>query len=1403
MSSVRQVPGPGGPGVSPVPRLRRHPHRFRLSRAGIHQVWQYDDEFRFGDGRLLLRGKNGAGKSKALEMLLPFLLDGDTRRLDTAGGGKTTLKWLMLDGWAAGTNRLGYLWAEFTRTDENDTEQRLTVGAAIKASASTGEAKTLFFTTRLAVGDELPLHDPARRPAPEQLRELVGHENCYDRAADYRGRVARELFGLTDPARYRNLVHLLHGLRRPTIGDKIESGELVKVLSDALPPLDEEVIDKVARNLDDLDSVREELARLEQTDAALSTFLKSYLGYLRGVLRGRIGQVRAALDELGRRRRKAGDGERELTRLKEKESSTAGAVTSLEKARDEANADLRALQESAAYGALRDLRDRRAAVRAVEGAARAAWTTAELARDSEATAAGRLNDETTDIGRDLTDLRGSLREARRTSRACGIDDALLGEPPAPRATALSSRLTERIDDVGGNACEISRPEARVLDAQLGEGLIAWRAHLAETDTVMKARARAAEMLRGRLKDATVAESKANGLRQEAERLDSQLTAARHREVQRGTDLANASADYAGQVRSWARRLPDQARLITLLHLPEDDNLPPEDRALGRDTPEAVSRVAHEITDPVLAAYETERDGALALERAAGDQLTAARAEKRRWEEQKDPELPRSPFASADRAHGAGAPLFLLVDFTDSLGEADRTGLEAALEASGLLSAWTCADGTMLAEGTRDVVLRSGDPVPGPSLSDVLRPVPGHGVSQATVDRLLRCIGLGDSAADSWVARNGGWRLGVARGAFGKDQAEYIGAGVRAATRERRIAELTEQIGELTADLERVAAARMDIERLRDGLRLALRELPPGTALTRARTAYDGAIAETARLSGELSAARREAEQAAATAVALWTRAQAQATSDGLPADPDLLARLRSSLDGLHTAVDAFGRDVGRVLSRLDTHARTRRSWEAARQARSGAEGDYATAHAKLAIARRELQRLEDSVGASEKEIIAREKDAQGRLDEALRQLPRAGSDLTHARDARVGAEVERREVIRALAEQEQLVVTGGGGLRRPLGLVGLPMAARLGDDVSALLDRYDEAQDGDVRTRITALRALADHIDTRLGPASADVSDSLILRRAQELRDGLAGGYDAESDEIGGIKRFELRDDTGAHDVAVVGERIRTAAEAARSRLSAREQEVFERYLLGELGDHLSRQVLAAHELVTVMNDTLDEVRSSHGIGARLQWELPKESDADIRAAVTLLRQPSALRTREQSAQLRDALRRRIEEARLADPSAGYALHLRTALDYRAWFAFRVKVTDAANPDRERVLSHRTALSQGEQRVVSYLVLFATAAAHFSSIAAAAPAAPRLILLDDAFAKVDEPTHERLLGLLVDLDLDFIITSERLWGCFATVPQLHIYECLRDPHVRGVAAVHFTWDGRRKRLVGV
>src|SRR5947209_18959697 len=105
-----------------------HPDRFRLSRAGVLNVWQYDDQvFEFADGRLLLRGTNGAGKSKTLEMLLPFVLDGDKLRMTASGRHHTSLLWLMTDGYD-GNSRIGYLWVEFVRSGDDGAPEWVTCG---------------------------------------------------------------------------------------------------------------------------------------------------------------------------------------------------------------------------------------------------------------------------------------------------------------------------------------------------------------------------------------------------------------------------------------------------------------------------------------------------------------------------------------------------------------------------------------------------------------------------------------------------------------------------------------------------------------------------------------------------------------------------------------------------------------------------------------------------------------------------------------------------------------------------------------------------------------------------------------------------------------------------------------------------------------------------------------------------------------------------------------------------------------------------------------------------------------------------------------------------------------------------------------------------------------------------
>ena len=73
--------------------------RWKMSRLGFVNFWLYDDqEFDLSDGKLLLRGQNGSGKSITTQSIIPFILDGDRTpsRLDPFGSGDRRMDWYFL-----------------------------------------------------------------------------------------------------------------------------------------------------------------------------------------------------------------------------------------------------------------------------------------------------------------------------------------------------------------------------------------------------------------------------------------------------------------------------------------------------------------------------------------------------------------------------------------------------------------------------------------------------------------------------------------------------------------------------------------------------------------------------------------------------------------------------------------------------------------------------------------------------------------------------------------------------------------------------------------------------------------------------------------------------------------------------------------------------------------------------------------------------------------------------------------------------------------------------------------------------------------------------------------------------------------------------------------------------------
>jgi hypothetical protein len=158
-------------------------------------------------------------------------------------------------------------------------------------------------------------------------------------------------------------------------------------------------------------------------------------------------------------------------------------------------------------------------------------------------------------------------------------------------------------------------------------------------------------------------------------------------------------------------------------------------------------------------------------------------------------------------------------------------------------------------------------------------------------------------------------------------------------------------------------------------------------------------------------------------------------------------------------------------------------------------------------------------------------------------------------------------------------------------------------------------------------------------------------------------------------------------------------------------------------------------------------------------------------------------------------LQNQIDTVRKNNEGGTLLEHLEQALDYRRWHRFQV---ERWQDGRWRAASGPA--SGGERVLAATIPLFAAASAHYSS---AGTQAPRLVLLDEAFAGVDDDSRAKCMGLLAQFDLDFVMTSEREWGCYAELPGLAIANLARRDGIDAVHVTPWSWDGRRREQLNV
>jgi len=251
-----------------------------------------------------------------------------------------------------------------------------------------------------------------------------------------------------------------------------------------------------------------------------------------------------------------------------------------------------------------------------------------------------------------------------------------------------------------------------------------------------------------------------------------------------------------------------------------------------------------------------------------------------------------------------------------------------------------------------------------------------------------------------------------------------------------------------------------------------------------------------------------------------------------------------------------------------------------------------------------------------------------------------------------------------------------------------------------------------------------------------------------------------------------------------------------RLTLSAQERQVLEGHLEKEIAANLQRMMVETEERVRSINVELAQRPTSTGVCYRLDWQpLPEEADGGVtgllEARKRLLRTNPDAWSPQDRRQVGEFLQARIRAERSRDDQATLFESLARALDYRRWHRFRVQRLQ----DRQwRPLSGPA--SSGERALGLTVPLFAAAASHYGSAYAHAP---RLVLLDEAFAGIDDEARASCMALIREFDLDFVMTSEREWGCYPQLPGLAICQLSRREGMDAVLVTRWSWDGRERR----
>lgn len=1349
-------------------------NRWKMNRIGFVNFWLYDEEsFEFYDGKLLLRGQNGSGKSITTQSFIPFILDGDRTpsRLDPFGSSDRRMEYYFL-GEEGKDEATGYLFLEFKK---EHTEEYRTIG--IGQRAKRGKPMDFWGFVILdgrRIGYDLWLYkETGSTKIPYDKREMkaeLGEKNLFtDSQSEYKKLVNQSVFGFRKAEQYEQFIKLLVKVRAPKLSKEFKPTRVYDILNESLQTLSDEDLRTMVDAMEKMDEIQDSLDMLNRAFADVKIIRNEYTRYNQYML-----------------------AKKAQSYLKKKEE-----VESAQQEYDEKQNEKTELE----------LEQQRIALRMEE--------LSEQAKLAETEKNGLLDTDLEEIDSKLQRVKGEKAEVQG------------------KAHKLEAKIDEYKTKIYRKEQELNGLKTMLEEQQ--DALLHQKQELEECQEILQWEEHGNVLRLIGMEHTAGTEEISNGLSlykklvEECVRLIHAFEELSHKYDQAAEELElvrKAKMEEEQKLSAVERQmlLSQDHWIVQLYSFAEDSAYWKPQAAVLKEAENQIREYrsiadAGKIQELLRNDYEKQRGvwfekkQELSMEvRTCEEKLDLTKKELEELQNREEIEPCRSENVLYSRqclkeAGIEAVPFYRTVEFADGLDEAECAQLEAQLECMGLLDALVVSEGdyAKIAECCPeflDTVLYVSDK----GTSQFSKLTVSEGLSRelaGIVQKLLRNIyekpGTGNGI---YLGENGQFMQGILAGRAGKAEAEFLGYLTRQKKKEQRIEGLQREIEKIEQELQILQDKMADTEKGIEQIAEEYKKLPDFEELSLALEEQNDCRRELERISAEyLKTELRERECADKKKAQYQLMLQKckplpygrtekeylevlsalEEYRDIWQSCKELLLKLEMVRSKLTIGQDSLEQDE----QNMDDAFAEKRSCSTKMK-----EYDIQISQYEEYLNRPEMKEKAQRLKALREKIgnIAREKE------ELLKKNERTAQKLENLRESEPQKKVRLQELIteetllRKFFEEElslKLVVERENRT--------LPECAK--EAVRFLRDSDKNREYGDV------LQSLIQVYQKHNG-SLAQYGTAL-----EECFEAVGEGFGVGTEFQPLRKRVRVVSSWNGKKVFLEEfyQILKTAIDETELLIQQKDRELFEDILSQTISQQLTDRIAESRSWVKDMSNLMKELDTSMGLSFSLEWK-PRSAENDMELDTAELEQillrDHDLLTMEDIEKVAGHFRSKIrfEKMKLKEDGGliNYMELVRDALDYRKWFEFRMFYKRGEESKKPLTNAAFNRFSGGEKAMAMYVPLFAAVNAQYQK--ADHEEHPRMIALDEAFAGVDDKNISSMFELVHKLDFDYIMNSQSLWGCYETVQGIKIAELHRPMNSQIVTVIRYIWNGHERVL---